>query len=103
MNPVTRVLKSLAGLLVLLAGMTGAAHAADLSHAVILVASESLADSPYAETVVLVAPLPPGCELATVYTAATATKVESPAEAARFIALLTNAPGRERRQRLGFI
>ena len=53
--------------------------------------------------IVLVASLPPGSELATVYTAATGTKAESPAEAARLIALLTNASGRESRQRLGFI
>lgn len=51
---------------------------------------------------VLVAPLPPGCALATVYTAATGTKAEAPAEAARLIALLTDNASRESRRRLGF-
>lgn len=53
--------------------------------------------------IALVASLPPGCALATVYTAATGTKAEAPAEAARLIALLTNAAGRERRRQLGFV
>jgi molybdate transport system substrate-binding protein len=38
--------------------------------------------------VVLVAPLPPGCDLTTVYTAAVTTTAKLPAEAARLIALL---------------
>ena len=53
--------------------------------------------------IVLVAPLPPGCALATVYTAATATKAQLPTEAARLMALLTDAAGREQRRRLGFV
>ena len=36
--------------------------------------------------VVLVAPLPPGCDLVTTYTAAVTTNAQVPAEAARFIA-----------------
>jgi molybdate transport system substrate-binding protein len=36
--------------------------------------------------VVLVAPLPPGCELVTTYTAAVTTRAQASAEAARFIA-----------------
>ena len=38
--------------------------------------------------VTLVAPLPPGCDLTTVYTAAIATTARAPAEAAKLIALL---------------
>lgn len=38
--------------------------------------------------IVLVGPLPPGCELVTVYTAAVTTKAQAPAEAARLVALL---------------
>ena len=37
----------------------------------------------------LVGPLPPGCDLTTVYTAAVTTTARAPAEAARFIALAT--------------
>ena len=37
--------------------------------------------------VTLVAPLPPGCDLTTVYTAAIATTARAPAEAAKLIAL----------------
>ncbi len=53
--------------------------------------------------IVLVAPLPPGCELATVYTAATSTKAAAPTEAAQLIALLTNDAGCEGRRQLGFV
>ncbi|MBI3197100.1 MAG: substrate-binding domain-containing protein [Rhodospirillales bacterium] len=53
--------------------------------------------------IVLVVPLPPGCALATVYTAATAAKAQLQAEAARLVALLTDGPGREERRRLGFV
>lgn len=52
--------------------------------------------------IVLVASLPPGCTLTTVYTAATGAKAQAPAEAARLIAMLTDAAGREKRRRLGF-
>jgi molybdate transport system substrate-binding protein len=38
--------------------------------------------------VVLVAPLPPGCDLTTVYTAAVTTTAQAPAEAAQLIARL---------------
>ena len=38
--------------------------------------------------VVLVGPLPPGCDLTTVYTAAVTSTAQSPADAARFIARL---------------
>ncbi len=53
--------------------------------------------------IALVGPLPPGCALATVYTAATATKAEAPAEAAQLVTMLTNATSRESRRRLGFV
>lgn len=53
--------------------------------------------------IVLVGSLPPGCALATVYTAAPATKAQLPAEAARLVALLTDSTGRENRRRLGFV
>jgi molybdate transport system substrate-binding protein len=52
--------------------------------------------------IVLVAPLPPGCALATVYTAATVAKARASAEAAHLIAMLTDAAGREEGRRLGF-
>ena len=52
--------------------------------------------------IVLVGPLPPGCALATVYTAAIGARAEAPTEAARLLALLTDASGRERRRQLGF-
>ncbi len=53
--------------------------------------------------IVLVASLPQGCALATVYTAAIAGMAESPTEAARLIALLTDTASRESRRRLGFM
>jgi putative AlgH/UPF0301 family transcriptional regulator len=60
MKPLVRYLQSLATLLVLFVALTGAARAADLSQAVILVASERLAGSPFEQTVILAAPLPQG-------------------------------------------
>lgn len=51
----------------------------------------------------LVAPLPPGCALATVYTAATAAKARLPAETAQLVRLLTDSAGREHRRQLGFV
>jgi molybdate transport system substrate-binding protein len=53
--------------------------------------------------IVLVAPLPPTCALATIYTAAVTTKAEAPVEAAQLMAMLTAADGRENRRRLGFV
>ncbi len=53
--------------------------------------------------IVLVASLPPGCALATVYTAAIGAKAEAAADAARLLVLLTDAAGREGRRRLGFV
>ncbi|MGQ0581324.1 MAG: molybdate ABC transporter substrate-binding protein [Reyranella sp.] len=53
--------------------------------------------------IVLVASLPAGCALATVYTAAIATKAQLPAEATQLVATLTNGAGHENRRRLGFV
>jgi putative transcriptional regulator len=77
MNSSARFLRSLAGLVVLFSSLTGAAHAADLSHAVILVASEKLAGTPYEETVILAAPLPNGGHMGIVLNRPTGVKLES--------------------------
>jgi putative transcriptional regulator len=77
MNPLARVLKSFAGLVVLFAGMTGAARAVDLSQAVILVASERLAGSIFEQTVILAAPLPQGGHLGFVVNRPTSVKLET--------------------------
>ena len=52
--------------------------------------------------IVLVAPLPKGCDLATVYTAAVGSKSQAPDAARRLVTMLTDAAGREARRRLGF-
>jgi molybdate transport system substrate-binding protein len=52
--------------------------------------------------IVLAAPLPPGCDLSTVYTAAIATNAEAPREAAILIERLTAPSVLATRQRLGF-
>jgi molybdate transport system substrate-binding protein len=53
--------------------------------------------------VALVGPLPEGCALATVYTAAVCTDAVDHAAARKFVALLAGAEARERRERAGFI
>ncbi len=53
--------------------------------------------------IVLLASLPAGCELATVYACAIAAKSQAPAEAAELIAELTGDAGREARKQLGFV
>ncbi len=55
------------------------------------------------EGVTLSGSLPPGCELATTYTAAVATAAAHPQQAQQFIALLTGGRQQEQRQRAGFI
>ena len=60
MKPLTRILRFAAGAFMAFAGLAGAAHAADVSRAVLLVASDRLAGSPFEETVILAAPLPEG-------------------------------------------
>jgi len=77
MRSLARVLRSFAGLLLLFAGLTGAARAADLSHAVILVASEKLAGSVYEQTVMLAAPLPQGGHFGVVINRPSGVKLES--------------------------
>jgi putative transcriptional regulator len=77
MNSIARFLRSLAGLVTLFASLTGAAHATDLSQAVILVASERLAGSPYEETVILAAPLPQGGHMGIVLNRPTGVKLET--------------------------
>lgn len=46
--------------------------------------------------------LPPGCELATMYTAGVTARAAYPKEAAALVALLTGADHKELRQRVGF-
>ena len=53
--------------------------------------------------VTLVAPLPKGCDLATVYTAAVCASAAHPEPAQLFVALLTSERAREVRARVGFI
>jgi molybdate transport system substrate-binding protein len=53
--------------------------------------------------VVLSGSLPPGCELATMYTAGVTTKAAHPLQASALIGLLIGAGQREQRQRAGFI
>jgi molybdate transport system substrate-binding protein len=53
--------------------------------------------------VILSGPLPPGCELATMYTAAVTTKAANAKQAQNLIDLLTDANRRERRTRAGFL
>jgi molybdate transport system substrate-binding protein len=53
--------------------------------------------------VVLVGPLPQGCELATVYTAAVCAKAAHPGPAEQFVQRLIGEEAREHRERAGFI
>jgi len=53
--------------------------------------------------VVLCGPLPPGCELATMYTAAVTTRAVAAPQAQRLIELLTAAEARDLRSRAGFV
>jgi molybdate transport system substrate-binding protein len=55
------------------------------------------------EGVVLSGSLPPGCELATMYTAGVTTKSAHASQASVLIGLLTGAGQREQRERAGFI
>ena len=52
--------------------------------------------------IVVAAPLPPGCALATTYTCAVTGHAAAPDEAASLIALLTSDADRDARRRLGF-
>ena len=53
--------------------------------------------------VVLSGPLPPGCELATLYTAAVTARAANPGQAKALIGLLTAADQHEQRERAGFL
>jgi molybdate transport system substrate-binding protein len=53
--------------------------------------------------VVLSGSLPPGCELATMYTAAVTARAENAKQAQRLIDLLTDADQHELRVRAGFL
>lgn len=77
MNRLVRSLKSFAAFLVLFAGMAGAVRAADLSEAVLLVASGRLAGTIYEQTVVLAAPLPQGGYLGFIVNRPTHVKLET--------------------------
>ena len=55
------------------------------------------------EGVQLCSPLPKGCELATMYTAAVTTQAASPHQAEILIELLTKADSNELRSRAGFV
>jgi putative transcriptional regulator len=77
MNRLVRSLKSFGAFVVLFAAMTGAAGAADLSEAVILVASDRLAGSIYEQTVILAAPLPQGGHLGFIINRPTHVKLET--------------------------
>ena len=52
--------------------------------------------------IVVAAPLPPGCALATTYTCAVTDHAAAPEEAASLIDLLTSDADRDARRRLGF-
>ncbi len=54
------------------------------------------------EGIVLSGPLPPGSDLATMYTAGVATQATNPTQARALIELLTGAEQRELRSRVGF-
>ncbi len=53
--------------------------------------------------IVLVASLPPGCGLATIYACAITVKAGAAAEATKLAAMLTGVAARDTRRRLGFI
>lgn len=79
MQPLSRVLRSVAFLMALFAGLAGAARAAevDLSQAVLLVASDKLANSVFEKAVILAAPLPDGGHVGIIVNRPTGTKLES--------------------------
>jgi putative transcriptional regulator len=83
MQPLSRFLRSLAFLMVLLAGLAGAARAAgpspgaDLSQAVLLVASRNQTNSVYEKAVVLAAPLPDGGHVGIIVNRPIGVKLES--------------------------
>jgi putative transcriptional regulator len=77
MRSLMRCLQSFGALLGLFVVLTGAAHAADLSQAVILVASGRLDGSPFEQTVILAAPLPQGGHVGFIVNRPTSVKLET--------------------------
>jgi putative transcriptional regulator len=77
MKSLARAVRAFACLAALSAAWLGTAHAADLSHPVILVASDRLAGTSYEETVVLAAPLPRGGHVGFVVNRPTGMKLEN--------------------------
>jgi putative AlgH/UPF0301 family transcriptional regulator len=77
MRSLARCLQSFGALLVLFVVLTSAAHAVDLSQAVILVASGRLAGSSFEQTVILAAPLPQGGHVGFVVNRPTSVKLET--------------------------
>src|ERR1700704_7159516 len=77
MKPFLSGFQSFGAILVLFAGITGAARAVDLSQAVILVASDRLAGTIYEQTVILAAPLPQGGYLGFIINRPTHVKLET--------------------------
>ena len=71
-----RVVQSLVTFLVLIGAMAGVARAADVSQAVILVATPRLEGSPFEEAVVLAAPLPQGGHIGFIVNRPTTVKLE---------------------------
>jgi len=76
-KPYVRSLSLFGAVFVLFTILAGTACAADLSQAVILVASQRLAGSPFAQTVVLAAPLPQGGHFGFVVNRPSGVKLES--------------------------
>jgi molybdate transport system substrate-binding protein len=83
-------------------GATAMRHLAE-SHAVRPIGCTQSTEIISTSGVVLSGSLPPGCELATIYTAAVATKAANAREAQALIGLLTHAEQRELRERAGFL
>jgi putative transcriptional regulator len=76
-NLSARLLQCFGALLLLIVSATGAARAADLSQAVMLVATANLAGSGYEEAVLLAAPLPKGGHMGFIVNRPTSVKLAS--------------------------
>jgi molybdate transport system substrate-binding protein len=77
----------------------GALASSEASHPIGCTQATEILSTP---GVTLLGSLPPGYELATVYTAAVATQANSPTVARSLISLLAGSGSREQRQRAGF-
>ncbi len=79
---------------------TAAVHAADLSQAVILVASKDLDGSPFERTVVIAAPLPNGGHIGFIANRPTTVKLDKLLpESARLVELASQPDGEQRKLR----